>query len=122
MMDNLENDLQSWGVPKTSLYFERFVGKTTTPPSISEEKIPIRFSRSQKTLDWNGTLSILDLALDNSINMDYSCKRGMCGSCQATIKSGTVFYDETPEYLSNLESGMCLTCVAKPNEGLELDA
>jgi ferredoxin len=104
------------------VHYERFAPATATPPTVLKAKTPIRFSRSQKTLQWNGALSILDLALDNKINMEYSCKRGMCGLCQATIKAGTVSYDEPPEFLPDLETGMCLTCVAKPGEGLELDA
>jgi ferredoxin-NADP reductase len=122
MMDSLEKDLQVWGVPKSSIHLERFAPETSKSPVPLAEKKPIRFSRSQKTLEWNGALSILDLALENKINMDYSCKRGMCGLCQTTIKSGAVTYNEPPGFLSDLETGMCLPCVANPEDGLELDA
>ena len=122
-MSSLENDLQTWGVPKTSIHFESFgppVAKKTK--AVIEEKVPVHFSKSDKTLDWDGSSSVLELAMDNGINIDYSCKRGMCGLCQTPIKSGTVTYDETPEYMSDLEEGLCLPCVAKPNDKLELDA
>jgi len=122
-MTSLENDLQGWGVPKAAIHYEYF-----GPPAVEKntavlaEKIPIVFSRSEKTLDWDGSISVLDLAGDNGINIDHSCKRGMCGLCQTPIKSGAVEYDEEPEYLPELEEGLCLTCVAKPKGSLELDA
>ncbi len=122
MMDSLEKDLQIWGVPKSSIHLERFSGKTLKPATAKAEKIAVFFSRSKKTLEWNGMNSVLELAVDNEINIDYSCKRGMCGLCQTTIKSGSVSYDEPPEFLSELETGMCLPCVSIPGEGLELDA
>lgn len=122
-MSSLENDLQDWGVPKSLIHFEAFgppeVAKNTT---VLEAKVPVHFSRSEKTLEWDGSSSVLDMAMDNGINIDYSCKRGMCGLCQTSIRSGTVQYEQEPEYMSELEEGLCLPCVAKPKEDLELDA
>ncbi len=124
MMDSLEKDLAGWGVSKSSVHFERFgsgESKKETAP-VLKQKIPINFSRSKKEIDWDGSLSLLDLAEENNIAIDFSCKRGMCGLCQTSIKSGSVFYDEEPEYLPDLEDGMCLPCVAQTKEKLELDA
>ena len=129
MMDSLEVDLKAWGVPETSICFERFV-----PPSVPQGKnkkeksdssaieIPITFSRSDKTLNWHDDGSILDLALDNDINIDYVCKEGKCGSCQVAIKSGEVYYEKAPDVLDDIEDGMCLVCVAKAKGALELEA
>ncbi len=126
MMDALEVDLKTWGVPETSINFERFV-----PPSVPQGKkivdsnavgIPIKFSRSNKSLTWSDNGSILDLALENGINIDYVCKEGKCGSCQVTVKSGEVYYDQVPDVLDDIEDGMCLACVAKTKDALELDA
>lgn len=122
MMKSLENGLQAWGVPKTSVNFELFAGPSKKATKTFAEKIAINFSRSKKILDWDGAESLLDLAEDNDINIDNVCKRGMCGACRVSIKSGSVFYDEDPEYLSDLEAGMCLPCVARTKEKLELDA
>ncbi|MEE9337906.1 MAG: 2Fe-2S iron-sulfur cluster-binding protein [Methylococcaceae bacterium] len=122
MMDSLETDLKTWGVPKSSVNFERFGSPSKKIVETLDKSIPINFSRSQKTLNWDGAQSLLDLAEDNNIVIDSSCKRGMCGLCQTSIKSGSVFYDEIPEYLPELEEGLCLPCVAKTKDKLELDA
>lgn len=121
MMDSLEKGLQNWGVPGSSINCERFGGPAKKEKKTFDKKIAINFSRSHKTVSWDGSQSLLELAGDNNINIDFSCKRGMCGLCQTSIKSGSVFYDEQPEYLSELEEGMCLPCVAKTKDGLELD-
>lgn len=123
MMDDLEYDLQEWGVPKSSIHFERFGAPAKKATESLDKQISVVFSRTGKTLTWNGSKSMLDLANENNIMIDYSCKRGMCGLCQTTIKTGSVSYDDPPpEFLADLENGMCLPCVAKPQEGLELDA
>lgn len=124
MMDELEAGLLEWKVPKSSVHFERFFTESDSQPIVKVEKeIAIQFDKSGKSLVWDGTSSVLDIAEKNSIAIDYSCKRGMCGLCQTAIKQGGVKYnDPPPEYLADLEDGMCLPCVAIPEEGLVLDA
>lgn len=127
MVDSFKVDLTEWGVPMQSQHYERFekpeIQKKQDTLKADKTTAIIKLSKSNKSFAWSDSGdSILDLALSNGANIDYSCKRGMCGLCQTTIKKGTVYYDEEPEYLPDLEQGMCLPCVAKTKQGLELYA
>ncbi|MCS6823568.1 MAG: ferredoxin--NADP reductase [Cytophagaceae bacterium] len=59
--------------------------------------------------------TILEAALDNSIDLPYSCQSGMCTACMGKCTSGSVHMHE-PEGLSEKEikQGYVLTCVGKP--------
>ncbi|MEK9853134.1 MAG: 2Fe-2S iron-sulfur cluster-binding protein, partial [Flavobacteriaceae bacterium] len=57
--------------------------------------------------------SVLDTALQNKLDVPYSCQGGVCSSCIARIKSGTaemaanqILTDE------EIEEGLILTCQA----------
>ncbi len=127
MIDSFTVDLTEWGVPLKSQHYEQFekpeIQKKQTAIEVDKPTATIKLSKTNKSFAWSDSGdSILDLALSNGANIDYSCRRGMCGLCQTTIKSGNVYYDEEPEYLPDLEQGMCLPCVAKTKQGLELYA
>ena len=58
---------------------------------------------------------ILDVALDNKINLPYSCRSGMCGTCVANCIKGKVRMDYN-EVLTDdeVEKGRVLICTAHP--------
>ena len=41
--------------------------------------------------------SVLDVALDNNIDAPYSCQGGICSTCIARIKKGTVKMENNQE-------------------------
>jgi len=59
--------------------------------------------------------SVLDVALDNNIDAPYSCQGGICSTCIARIKKGTVKM-ETNQILTDeeIDDGLILTCQAIP--------
>src|SRR5699024_1584928 len=61
--------------------------------------------------------SILDVALENKINIPYSCKSGMCSTCISQCTQGNVrmVYNEV---LTDKEiyNGRCLVCTGHPTE------
>ncbi len=59
--------------------------------------------------------SILDVALDNNIDAPYSCQGGICSTCVATIKKGSVKM-ESNQILTDeeIDDGLILTCQAMP--------
>ena len=61
------------------------------------------------------TESILQTALDQGIDLPYSCQSGLCTACRGKALSGTVKLDEE-EGLSQSEraEGYVLTCVGHP--------
>lgn len=126
MMEQLEAELKAWGVPDASINYERFVPLSVPQGQQQSQsgghQIQITFSRSKQSLTWGHEASILDLAIEHGIKIDYACKAGKCGSCQVSVKSGEVYYDKAPDVLDEIEDGMCLACVAKSKSALELDA
>jgi uncharacterized protein len=73
----------------------------------------IVFSKSGKTLEWNDDYdSILELAEDNDIYPDYSCREGICGTCMCKISEGEVAYETPPS--TRVDRGSILICISKP--------
>lgn len=130
MMDSLTSGLYDWGVPKEHVHFEAF-GKATVKKTATHEagadagkskvEIDVAFERSGKTLKWSESRgSLLDLAEENGIPMDFACRTGNCGTCITAIKEGEVKYLVEPGH--QVENGSCLTCIGVPTGSLKIDA
>tara|TARA_R110001592_G_scaffold204590_1_gene454695 strand:+ start:790 stop:1788 length:999 start_codon:yes stop_codon:yes gene_type:complete len=65
--------------------------------------------------------TILDAALANDINLEYSCSNGRCGKCKAQLIKGSVNQLDSSYSLALLENEV-LTCRAIPAEDLILKA
>jgi ferredoxin-NADP reductase len=129
MMESMTNGLREWGVPDSDVHFEAFGPASVKKTAPAEKKavpagaaaIEIVFSKSGKTLKWDGSAeSILELAENNGIDMDSGCRAGSCGTCITALKGGEVEYIEEPGALP--EDSSCLACIAVPKNNLTLDA
>lgn len=59
--------------------------------------------------------TILQAALDQNVEIPYSCRSGMCSSCKAICKTGSVtMIDGHLLPQSEVDQGFILTCVAFP--------
>ena len=60
--------------------------------------------------------TVLEAALRHGIGLPYGCRNGTCGSCLATLDSGSVQYpDGEPEALADTEAaGKLIICQAHP--------
>lgn len=67
--------------------------------------------------------SILDAGREAGLDLDFSCTVGGCAACALQIVEGDVVYD-VPTCLTDdeLDSGMCLACVGRPDGELVLTA
>lgn len=77
------------------------------------------FSVSDVKTTWNGQGSLLDLAESVGLTPPFSCRAGICHTCQCRVVEGEVDYDEEP--LSPPDSGEALICVGKPKGRVVLD-
>ena len=69
--------------------------------------------KSGKELLWESHhLNMLELFESHGIELNSACRSGNCGSCQTTLLSGEVEYENLPNYTP--DAGTCLICVAKP--------
>lgn len=69
--------------------------------------------------------TILDAALRAGINLPYSCGRGLCSSCKASVLQGEVDFGSASQFaLMDFEKdeGQCLTCCASPLSDVVIEA
>lgn len=77
--------------------------------------VTLNISGKSHTVSVPFPLSILDAALNLKLDIPYSCKAGMCGSCSATCTNGDVKMRYN-EVLTDreVERGKILLCTARP--------
>ncbi len=82
---------------------------------VTERTVTIQYEGSEYKLVVPAKTTILDAALDQDIDLPYSCQAGVCTACRGKCLSGQVHLDER-EGLSDSElaNGYILTCVAHP--------
>ncbi len=129
MMETLVPELDAWGVPEHQIHYEAFGPASITrhekqrPIPAEAKTIPagvtVAFRKKKKSCQWSRhSASLLELAEENGIAMDSGCRAGSCGSCQTTIESGEVEYNQAPDI--DLEPGTCLPCISVPKSDLTL--
>jgi len=129
MMQSLVPALAEWGVAAQDIHHEAFGPASVRPAAESSDEaagsqglaLEIRFSRSGRTLVWEGRdASLLDFAERHGVAVDSGCRSGSCGSCETKLTSGSVRYAHTPDH--DLRPGYCLLCVSRPASALVLEA
>jgi ferredoxin-NADP reductase len=129
MMQSLVPALREWGVHADDIHFEAFGPASVRPPGSATNEpvasvsaaIEVRFSRSGRTLAWDGQDgNLLDFAERHGLAVDSGCRSGSCGACQTRLLSGTVTYADKPDH--DVPQGSCLLCVGKPQSALVLEA
>ena len=84
----------------------------------------IRLSGSDLSFSAAPGQSLLDAALDASLNLPHSCKGGNCGSCRARLLQGEIDYPNgAPLGLSETEvaDGFVLLCQARARTDLSIE-
>jgi hypothetical protein len=129
MMESLVPALIGWGVPALDVHFEAFGPasvKLAAPSPAGAGNAPVtpldvKFSRSDRTLVWDGQdANLLDFADRHGLAVDSGCRSGSCGTCETRLTSGTVHYDAKPDH--DIAPGHCLLCVGRPTSALVLEA
>lgn len=121
MMDVVSAGLDKFGIAKDSIRMESFEAGKTSPTDIidkntaSESEVTILLDGEEYSITVKNSSSILDTALDNDLDMPYSCQSGLCTACRGKCIEGKISIDEA-EGLSQdeLDEGYVLTCVGKP--------
>ncbi|WP_312794998.1 FAD-binding oxidoreductase [Tianweitania sp.] len=124
-MSSLRDGLIELGTPPAAIRMEAFEqsggggfalseAQMNLPPSV------VSFTRSDRQATWTPECgSLLDLALANDIEVQFSCRSGECQSCSQKIISGGVIYPSGEEPL--IARGQVLLCQAIPKNDLVLD-
>ncbi len=127
-------DLATWGVASGQLHQEVFGPEDGGTPGIS--KAPARpphppagaagpgpmisFARSGLDVPWNPAYqSLLEFAEACDVSVKWSCRTGVCHTCECALIGGSVAYD--PQPLEPPAQGNVLICCARPETIVELD-
>ncbi len=125
MMKNVDTLLEARNIPKVKIFKESFVQGTINkdakkePEATSGEQkareVTIRYDGQEYKVVVQPNRAILETALDQGIDLPYSCQSGLCTACRGKCLSGKVKLDEE-EGLSASEraEGYVLTCVGHP--------
>ncbi|MBS1950173.1 MAG: Flavodoxin reductases (ferredoxin-NADPH reductases) family 1 [Cytophagales bacterium] len=126
MMKNVEVLLGELSIPKEKIFKESFVTGTIDKDKKEETKaatvsgntaheVTIRYDGQEYKFVVEPNRTILETALDQGIDLPYSCQSGLCTACRGKALSGKVKLDEE-EGLSQSEraEGYVLTCVGHP--------
>ncbi|MFM8741723.1 MAG: 2Fe-2S iron-sulfur cluster-binding protein [Cytophagales bacterium] len=123
MMKNVEALLAEHQIPKEKVFKESFVAGVLDKPKKDEQPtgekktrdVVIRYDGNEHTIAVPHNKTILETALDQGIDLPYSCQSGLCTACRGKALSGQVKLDEE-EGLSKSEraEGYVLTCVGHP--------
>ena len=119
LTESVSNNLEDLGYKKENILYELFYSNTNKKSKINEAKgavqanITCDFEEFTITVPQNMTL--LDAALNQNIDVPYSCQGGVCSTCIGKITSGSAKMIEN-NILTDLEiqDGLILTCQAIP--------
>jgi len=120
-MEAIRAGLSAANVPESRVFFEMFTkaSKAIGDRPLAElngnkiEAATIVFAQSNQTIAWSEDAeSILEFAEANGLNPPYSCRQGICGTCECKLLEGEVEYQTTPT--ATVEDGSVLICIAKP--------
>jgi ferredoxin-NADP reductase/MOSC domain-containing protein YiiM/ferredoxin len=90
------------------------------PPGTSGDGPTIQFARSNLSVPWSKDYgSILELAEACDIPVRWSCRTGVCHTCETTLITGELHYD--PDPLELPADGSALICCSQPHDDIVLD-
>ena len=120
MMNIVAEGLSSGGYKTSNVRMESFEAGKTSPSEIvdssaEESEVTIHLDGQEHTISVGKNATILDTALENDLDMPYSCQSGLCTACRGKCLEGKISIEEA-EGLSQdeLDQGYVLTCVGKP--------
>ena len=130
---DMNRDLISLGVPQDAIHQELFGPADSIQPGVTKGEVKpvhtpvplgkgpiISFTRSGLVVPWDTRFkSILELAEACDIPVRWSCRTGVCHTCECGILGGQLRY--TPEPLDRPAQGNALICCSTPESPIELD-
>ncbi len=133
-LQDLTTGLAAWGVPSDHVHAEIFgpgasstpgvVDASTRPPHLPD-RTPgtgplVSFARSGLVVPWDPAFqSLLEFAEACDVPVRWSCRTGVCHTCESGLIEGFVSYQ--PEPLERPADGNVLLCCSQPRDEVMLD-
>jgi ferredoxin-NADP reductase/MOSC domain-containing protein YiiM len=133
-LEDFTAGLGGWGVAHDRVHTEVFGSGKSITPGVEEAPrrrahVPagspgigprISFARAGLTVSWDPKFqSLLELAEACDVPVRWSCRTGVCHTCECGLISGSVNYD--PEPLEPPAVGNLLICCSRPREDAVID-
>jgi ferredoxin-NADP reductase/MOSC domain-containing protein YiiM len=134
-MADMKDALGAMGMAAERIHVELFNGSESITPGVvgAAAKAPhlpkedadagpvVSFARSNIAAHWNASAyqSILELAEACDVAVRWSCRTGVCHTCESGLVSGTVAY--RPEPLEKPADGNVLVCCSQPTRDVVVD-
>jgi ferredoxin-NADP reductase/MOSC domain-containing protein YiiM len=133
-MDEISAGLASMGIDASRIQTEPFgpapglmpgiaatPARTPHPPAGQPGDGPtIEFARSDLAIPWSGDYgSLLELAEACDVPVRWSCRTGVCHTCETTLIAGDLDYSPDPVELP--ADGSALICCSQPRDDVVLD-
>lgn len=133
-MEDLSSGLRTNGVPASRIHSEVFGSLPSITPGIKTEhsRMPhqppeatdqgpkVAFARSGLTAPWASRYqSLLELAEACDVPAKWSCRTGVCHTCETGLISGSVSYQIEP--IEPAANGNVLVCCSRPHGDVVLD-
>jgi ferredoxin-NADP reductase/MOSC domain-containing protein YiiM len=133
-LQDLTTGLADWGVTADRVHTEIFgPGASITPGVVDAPSRPphlparstgtgpqVSFARSGLIVHWDPAFqSLLELAEACDVPVRWSCRTGVCHTCESGLVAGTVSYQ--PEPLEPPADGNLLICCSQPRDEVILD-
>jgi ferredoxin-NADP reductase len=134
-MADMKEALATLGVAPERIHVELFNGSESITPGVvgAAPRAPhlpkddadtgplVSFARSGIAAHWNASAyqSILELAEACDVPARWSCRTGVCHTCESGLVSGAVVYG--PEPLEKPADGNLLTCCSQPIRDVVID-
>ena len=88
MLDAFESTCESLGYPHA--HIERFTAAELPPAADAQQSYDVELKKTGKTVQVGAGLNLLDVLLEAGCDIDYSCREGVCGSCETKVLDGDV--------------------------------
>jgi len=133
-LKQLTEGLKTWGADSSRIHREVFGPEASITPGITPTShLPVHppagepgagpqvsFTRSGLTVSWNSRFSsLLELAEACDVPVQWSCRTGVCHTCECALIGGSVSYQ--PDPLEPPATGNLLICCSRPSGDLEID-
>jgi ferredoxin-NADP reductase/ferredoxin len=134
-MDAVSDGLVACGISAGSIHAERFGAHAAITPGIAAAPLRpphlpegppgtgpnVQFARSALSALWRPAVdtSLLEFAEACDVPTRWSCRTGVCHTCETALLSGQVRYDLEP--LDPPAEGNVLLCIATPAEDIVVD-
>jgi ferredoxin len=133
-MDDLSAGLGALGFDASRIHTEVFGPEAGVTPGIAAipARVPhppdgppgngpkIAFARSDLTIPWSSDYgSLLELAESCDVPVRWSCRTGVCHTCETTLIAGDVEY--SPDPVEPPTQGSVLICCSQPSDDIVLD-